>query len=138
MASTSTAEGFAERLREARLRAGLTQRELGEQAQVNYSQISRYEQGLAMPRPGVLLRLADVLGVPLEHLRDDANIAIYQLYAHDEAEPFVRLSVSAEEHEQLQSLADQGGVTLNEILMATLLSGLENMKSKSGKDKGKK
>lgn len=59
---------FATRVRNARLRAGLSMRELGERAGVNYTQISRYESGAAAPRPGQMLRLADALGVSVEEL----------------------------------------------------------------------
>ncbi|EFF47355.1 helix-turn-helix domain-containing protein [Xanthomonas citri] len=69
MTATPFADGFYDRLRNARERAGLTQRELGAEADVNYSQISRYEHGTAFPRPGVLLRLAKATGVSPEYLR---------------------------------------------------------------------
>lgn len=72
MTAAPFADGFADRLRKARERAGLTQRELGAEAEVNYSQVSRYEQGIAFPRPGVLLRLAKATGVSPEYLRGGA------------------------------------------------------------------
>ncbi|KAF1055052.1 MAG: hypothetical protein GAK34_00639 [Delftia tsuruhatensis] len=43
-------------------------RELGNRAGVNYTQISRYEMGTSLPRPGQMLRLAEVLGVSFDEL----------------------------------------------------------------------
>lgn len=61
---------FGERLAYARKAAGLTQRQLAKRAEINYSQISRYEQDLSMPRPSGFLSLCKVLMVPLEWLRE--------------------------------------------------------------------
>lgn len=68
---------FSCRLKAARLRAGLTQMQLGVLAQIEeYSasaRINQYERGKHMPDFKTAERLADALGVPLPYLyaRDD-------------------------------------------------------------------
>jgi DNA-binding XRE family transcriptional regulator len=51
---------FPQRLREARKRAGLTQRQLAEQAGMSHH-VSRLERGLSSPNLSTLLRLGKVL-----------------------------------------------------------------------------
>jgi len=57
---------FAERIRAARLLAGLSQREVGARVGVTAMAISKYETGQMVPSSGVLLRLAETLGVGIE------------------------------------------------------------------------
>ena len=52
-------------LREARLRAGLTQAELAERGAIARSQISRYEQGSVLPSLETLRRLVRACGLEL-------------------------------------------------------------------------
>lgn len=59
---------IGDRIAEARQKAGLSQAELGQVADVAQTQISRYESGRAVPRRAVLARLAEALRVPLEWL----------------------------------------------------------------------
>ncbi|KGO99723.1 helix-turn-helix domain-containing protein [Novilysobacter defluvii] len=68
------------RLREARLRRGLTQAELGRQAGLDPSvaspRMTQYESGQHLPRAEVLSRLASVLGVPVSYLMaEDEGLA---------------------------------------------------------------
>ncbi|NPV30275.1 MAG: helix-turn-helix transcriptional regulator, partial [Firmicutes bacterium] len=55
-----------ERLRLARRAAGLSLRELANRVGVSPQAISKYERGLDIPSSGVLLRLAEALGVKVE------------------------------------------------------------------------
>ena len=55
----------ADLLREARLRAGLTQAELAERAGTARSQISRYERGDVLPSLETLRRLVGACGLEL-------------------------------------------------------------------------
>ena len=52
-------------LREARLRAGLTQAELAERTRTARSQISRYERGVVLPSLETLRRLVRTCGLEL-------------------------------------------------------------------------
>src|SRR5438093_4891928 len=55
----------ADLLREARLRAGLTQAELAERSETARSQISRYERGDVLPSLETLRRLIRACGLEL-------------------------------------------------------------------------
>jgi len=71
---------FAERLKKAREKAGYSQKNLAEKADVGYSTLCRYEQETrdnVFPRPLNLLHLAQVLDVTPEFLlegKDDMNL----------------------------------------------------------------
>lgn len=54
-----------ERLRRA---AGLTQAELADMAGVKQSTVSAWESGIAIPRPGTLVKVATTLGVTVDEL----------------------------------------------------------------------
>ena len=70
-----------ERLKAARLAAGLSLRRLAEQAGVSAQAISKYERGLDVPSSGVLLRLARALGVGVEYLlRPRPVLALHPVY----------------------------------------------------------
>lgn len=58
----------AERLKAARLRAGLTQSALGRQMRISPAWISHLENGNRLPSAGMLVRLADALGVSTDYL----------------------------------------------------------------------
>jgi transcriptional regulator with XRE-family HTH domain len=57
-----------ERLREARDKKGLSQRELGELSGVSSRMIYRYEADIADPTSTVLMRMATALGVSTDYL----------------------------------------------------------------------
>ena len=63
---------FAQRLRQARERAGLTQHELGLRAGMDPSvaspRVNQYERGAHVPKPETAEALADVLGIPAAFL----------------------------------------------------------------------
>ena len=59
----------SQRLKQARLRAGLTQEGLGVKAGIDEmtasARMNQYERGMHLPRPFMLEHIARVLGVPL-------------------------------------------------------------------------
>jgi transcriptional regulator with XRE-family HTH domain len=61
---------FAERLRELRKRAGLTQAQLAQSSGVPLGSIRNYEQGQREPYWNVAFRLASALGVSVESFSD--------------------------------------------------------------------
>ena len=69
---------FAQRLKEARLAAGLSQRELGRRIglpeDVVSSRVTRYERGSSEPDFATALKLANELGVPLAYLLADNDV----------------------------------------------------------------
>ncbi|TAN02571.1 MAG: XRE family transcriptional regulator [Rhodanobacteraceae bacterium] len=62
---------FSQRLRDARLEAGLSQKALGIRAELDpfvaSTRINRYERGIHIPDPTTAAKLAKVLGVPVEY-----------------------------------------------------------------------
>src|SRR6267142_2176056 len=62
---------FAKRLKEARQRAGLSQRQLGIKAGINESgassRMNQYERAVHKPDPSMLKRLAAVMQVPVPY-----------------------------------------------------------------------
>jgi len=57
-----------QRIKAARKRAGLTQKELGERLGITYQTVAQWENDLRNPKYDTLERLADALDVPLEVL----------------------------------------------------------------------
>lgn len=59
---------IGERLREARIRRGLTQAEVAEKLGVTRSVIARYESGINDPPSENISKLAEILGVSADYL----------------------------------------------------------------------
>lgn len=62
---------FPNRIREYRLKAGLSQRGLGERLGRTRNAISSWERGLTLPNVPLLLRMAKILGTLAESLYMD-------------------------------------------------------------------
>ncbi len=54
---------FGQRLRHLRKQKNLSQHDVGEMTDMHYTNISRYERGLAMPNSEKLKRLSEALGI---------------------------------------------------------------------------
>lgn len=61
---------FSEKVRKARVEAGLSQTELAEKMGTSLRSICSYETGERKPRPGTLEKLAKCLGVSTTYLND--------------------------------------------------------------------
>lgn len=68
MAAQQEREAFAERLKDLRSKAGLTQYQLADKAGIDRTLITRYETAKTMPRPKAIEKLAAALNVPLSAL----------------------------------------------------------------------
>ena len=66
-------EKFAEKLREARLYAGISQTELSGRVGVSRRSIFAYENGVSVPRENVIRKLAEELDVTVAYLTDDSS-----------------------------------------------------------------
>lgn len=64
-------ERFPDKLKEARKAAGMNQTELATAVGVTQRSLTNYECGRAVPRPGVIRKMAQVLGVTVEYLTND-------------------------------------------------------------------
>ena len=62
---------FSEKVKDARLQLGLSQKQLGEAIGVSVRTISSYEKEGKMPRQGTIFKLAKALGVSVKFLVDD-------------------------------------------------------------------
>lgn len=69
---------IGERLKGARLRAGLNLRDLAKQAGVSAQAVSKYERGMDTPGSSVLIRLSQALKVRVEYLMRPVNITLSQ------------------------------------------------------------
>jgi transcriptional regulator with XRE-family HTH domain len=59
---------FGERLKKLRKQKNLSQQEIGEMTGMHFTNISRYERGLAMPNSGTLKKLSEALEVSGDYL----------------------------------------------------------------------
>jgi transcriptional regulator with XRE-family HTH domain len=88
----------AKRLREARLRAGISQKQLGIKAGIDEfsasARINQYERGKHMPNFQTMSRLADVMRVPVPY---------FYCPDPDLAEVIVKFSVSAKAQKRRSS-----------------------------------
>lgn len=69
---------IGERVKGARLRAGLNLRDLAARAGVSAMAVSKYERGLDVPGSSVLIQLAKALNVKVEYLLRPVNISLSQ------------------------------------------------------------
>jgi len=87
---------FKDRLRELRINAGLTQKELGQKLNLAESTISHYESGIRTPDPKSILRLADLFKCSMDYIcgrsdsRDQITLAAHDTKAPREISPEVR------------------------------------------------
>jgi len=70
VAKLSPPDGFGTRLRSLRKQKNLSQTELAELVGLHFTNISRYERGIAQPTVETLRRLAEILGVSSDYLMD--------------------------------------------------------------------
>ncbi|HWM90426.1 MAG TPA: helix-turn-helix domain-containing protein [Thermoanaerobaculia bacterium] len=64
----SVGESLGNRIARLRRARGLNQRQLGDRIGTQGPQISKYERGVYLPRPDLLSRLGEALGVSLDYL----------------------------------------------------------------------
>ena len=87
----------AKRLRQARLRADISQRQLGIRAGIDpfaaSARINQYERGKHMPDIWTAARLARVLAVPAPFLYAEDNVLAAWILAFDSVAPSLRRSI---------------------------------------------
>ncbi len=71
----------ANRLKSARLLAGLSLRQLEEKLlkRVSHNAINKYEIGQMQPETGTIIRLAEVLSIPVAYLFETTEIELGQI-----------------------------------------------------------
>lgn len=87
---------IGENIKRIRKQKGLTQQQLADVLNVKRAAISKYEKGIVSPNSEQLWKIADALGVRLQHLIEDPK-SIWEMDAEE-------LAVIEEEHEFIKSL----------------------------------
>lgn len=64
----TVAEQIGTRIKDARTKAGYTQKELAERSGMATVTVQQYERGIREPRSGYLQRIADTLGITSDYL----------------------------------------------------------------------
>lgn len=68
MKSDNNPNIIGENIRSYRMKAGLSLREVGEQLELSHMAIQKYEQGIVVPDSATLIKIAEILHVPLQNL----------------------------------------------------------------------
>lgn len=66
-----------ERIKEARIKCGLTQKDLGERLGLSYQAVAQWENNLRNPKQETLLKIADALGIDVIYLLSDQEKEIH-------------------------------------------------------------
>ena len=94
-------KNFGQRLREARIKAGLSQSDLEEISGIPKARLSRYENGHVAPSIQTLERLATALGVSEASLLGDERAVLESFFAQ-----LTERGIEIEGPEQARRLAD--------------------------------
>ena len=88
----------AKRLKEARVRAGISQKQLGIRAGIDpfaaSARINQYERGKHMPDVGTAARLCKVLGVPPPFLYAQDDMLATWILIFDKVSPSIRRALA--------------------------------------------
>lgn len=118
-------DSFATRLTKARMAVPLSQTDLGKEAHIAPTQISRYESGRAVPRGYVLGKLALALNVRPEWLaRGEGPMKEPSPYSEARQSSGFGLSFSADETAKLKAAAKARGVSFEEFLTIAVREAL--------------
>ena len=79
---------IGERIKEARLNAGITQRELAEKLGVSFVNISQWENGTRKPKYETRQKIADALGVTVDYLLGRTNQPNVRLATQEDIERY--------------------------------------------------
>lgn len=110
---------FAARLAQTRAEKGLSQSDLAELTGIAPAQISRYESGRNVPRPGIVAKLATALSVSFGWLTTG------QIPWGDELGPELRIRLPDQIHAQIGEAADQAGHSVADEVVARVTASLD-------------
>ena len=71
---------IGERIKQARLEKGLDQLALCEQLSIDQSTLSNYENGRRIPKPDMIVKMADIFGVSTDYLLGKTDLRNYNDY----------------------------------------------------------
>ena len=73
MADPNYRKSLGSRIKALRKSRGLTQKDLAQRLGITFGQLNKYESGLNSPAPDLLVAMADLLAVTLDHLLTGRN-----------------------------------------------------------------
>ena len=71
------------RLKEIRLQKGLSQKKIADELCCSPSVYSRYETGERQPSIEVLIKLSEILGVTVDYMIENCNVASYAFTSYE-------------------------------------------------------
>lgn len=75
--------GVSMRLKEIRLQKGLSQKKIADELGCSPNVYSRYETGDRQPSIEILIRLSEILGVTVDYMIENCNVASYALTSYE-------------------------------------------------------
>lgn len=105
--------GFKERLKQARIKKGLSQNQLAKEIGVHVTNISRYERGENRPTSEVLTKLANALDVTGDFLMDGSM--------DDRAQGAISDKELLSQFQKVSQLSNERKVIVKELIDAFLL-----------------
>jgi transcriptional regulator with XRE-family HTH domain len=75
--------GAPMRLKEIRLQKGLSQKKIADELGCSPNVYSRYETGDRQPSIEILIRLSEILGVTVDYIIENCNVASYALTSYE-------------------------------------------------------
>ena len=75
--------GAPMRLKEIRLQKGLSQKKIADELGCSPNVYSRYETGDRQPSIEILIRLSEILGVSVDYIIENCNVASYALTSYE-------------------------------------------------------
>ena len=114
---------IGEIIRASRIKAGLTQKELGEKTGIDGATIGKYERGILNPKFETVTKIAAVLDIPAK------KVYYYKSFEDD---PTVTVKYTTKKGRELQSKISRLTEELSEEGLENLLEYAEFLKDKEG------
>ena len=115
--------GFGDRLKEARIAAGLNQKQLGSLIGVTGNSISNYENGTSSPNDAILLKMFDALNVEPNFLFQD-SFALEEKAPASQQEPLISLDALTDLLKRLGFIRDSNDITEEDVVFLRSIFGI--------------
>lgn len=115
---------FKERLKDLRIRKGLSQRELGKRLGITNSAISMYERGEREPDYETLEAIADLFNVDIAYLLGKEDISTY-LFTPQQSDLLVKLSADDELYALVEKVVNGSSDQKKRLLQMAELMGIK-------------
>lgn len=108
-----------ENIRKCRKEKGISQEELAVRLHVVRQTVSKWEKGLSVPDADVLIKMAELLDVPVSKL---LGVEVENKTTNDITEELARLNEELAQRKQKEILTEQANNKRNQILFLSFLS----------------